>query len=124
MSDFAKLARMLSEDAEPEAKIFTLQPEARANDLRLRFDEFSKVEDFKPGDLVMWKDGMKTKSNPLYGEPAIVTIALANPVYDEEQGAGSVYFREPLTLVLGIFEEDGTFTELHVDSRRFRKVDL
>jgi len=35
-------------------------------------DVFDKVYDFKPGDLVVWKKGLKNKIKPALNEPAIV----------------------------------------------------
>jgi len=50
---------------------------------------------------------------------------LAAPVYDgcaTARCAGSPYFGEPLSLVLGIVDPDGDFVELRYDARRFEPL--
>ncbi len=82
--------------------------------------KFNEKYDFKPGDLVVWKKGMKNKARPAYDEPAIVMEVLKEPLKDgEEQNSGSPYFNEPLDLILGISDEDGDFLIFHYDKRRF-----
>jgi hypothetical protein len=67
---------------------------------------------FRKGQLVKWKPGLKNRAMPAYNEIAVVREILAAPVFDDcEQArcAGTPYFREPLTLVLGLFDTDGEF---------------
>ena len=71
----------------------------------------------------MWKAGLKSRKFPDYGEPSIVTAVLPNPVYDpNETSAGSPYFQEPPTLVIGVHHEDDLL-EFRVDGRRFEPID-
>lgn len=74
---------------------------------------------FTPGDLVTWKDGLRNKKKPAGGEPCIVFQHLETPVIDTENGSGSVYFREPLDLVVGFFDDDDDLVLVHCDSHRF-----
>jgi len=93
-----------------------------SEELKARFQLFLQPNEFKVGDLVCWKPDLKNRRRPKKGEPAIVVEKLDTPVYDEEKGPGSAYFREPLDFVLGFLdEEDGEFVLYHFDSRRFRK---
>ena len=81
---------------------------------------------FHKGQLVKWKAGLKNRATPAYNEAAVVREVKAAPVYDTcEQGrcAGSPYFGEPLTVVLGIFDPDGDFLEYRVDERRFEPAE-
>ncbi len=91
--------------------------------LREKYDLFVSDESFTPGQLVTWKAGLKNKKRPEDGEPAIVVEVLKDPVFDQEQGPGSAYYRERLDIVLGLLDEDGEFLLFHFDSRRFRALE-
>ena len=80
---------------------------------------------FEKGQLVRWKAGLKNRAIPAYNEAAIIREVLAAPVYDgceTARCAGSPYFGEPLSLVLGIVDPDGDFVELRYDARRFEPL--
>lgn len=78
----------------------------------------------RPGMLAQWKQGMKNRKEPAYGEPVIVLEVLPEALLDDSFDSGSVYFRERLDLVLAFHDEDGEFVALHCDSRRFEAYDL
>jgi hypothetical protein len=85
-----------------------------------RMDQFHS---FTKGQFVKWKPGLKNRRFPDYGEPAIVTAILPSPTFDPgEVTAGSPYFQEPLTFVLGTYR-DGEFLEFRLDCRRFEPLD-
>jgi hypothetical protein len=93
-----------------------------ANLLRLKecAARLRKSHPMTKGQLVQWKEGLKNKATPAYGEPVIVIEVLKEPVFDfEQKGSGSPYFNEPLTLVAGIIAENGDFLCYHFDARRF-----
>ena len=74
---------------------------------------------FKIGDLVQWKQGLKNRSFPAFGEPAIITQLLDTAVYDpSETDSCSPFFREPLNIVIAVLQ-DGNLRELHADGRRY-----
>lgn len=75
---------------------------------------------FQPGQIVQWKEGMKYKRAK---GPFIVVQVLDTPVLDEDEGAGSQYFRDPLDIVLAHIHEDGEFLTYHYDSRRFEPAE-
>jgi len=78
---------------------------------------------FIKGQLVTWKLGLKNKQKPRIGEPAIVVKVLENPIFDTEQNSGSPYFKEPLDMIIGVFEEEHeAFILFHVDKRRFKPL--
>ena len=92
--------------------------------LQTRYRLLNDHHAFAPGDLVHWKPGLKNKTCPLYAQPAVVDV-LDPPVRRQDQDeAGSTYFREPLDLVLGLIWNSGAgrgdFLTFHVDSRRFQ----
>lgn len=66
---------------------------------------------------------MKNRTFPEIGEPVIVREVLTEPVYDPaENTADCPYFKEPLTLVIGLIV-DGDSVEYRVDARRFEPFD-
>lgn len=98
-----------------------------AGQLRDRLAELAerldKPHNFTKGEFVKWKPGLKNKTFPDYGEPALIRAVMPNPIFDPtENGAGSPYFQEPLTLVVAIFAEDDLL-EFRVDGRRFEPFD-
>ena len=79
-------------------------------------------ETIKAGDLVEWKEGLKNKRYPLEGEPAFVVEILDRPEYDQDvKTSGTAYFREPLTIILGVIDPEGDFMTYYYDKRRFKK---
>lgn len=96
---------------------------ALAEELKSRQRCMAEKHEFVPGQLVWWKEGLKNRQHPGEGEPAVVVSVLREPVYDEEGDSGSVYFREPLDLVVGVILDSGRFRCFHVDSRRFAPYD-
>jgi hypothetical protein len=92
----------------------------KLKELAERLDQFHS---FAKGQFVKWKPGLKNRKFPDYGEPAIVTAVLPSAIFDPgEATAGSPYFQEPLSLVLGIFKDE-EFLEFRLDSRRFEPFD-
>ncbi len=80
--------------------------------------ELFKIEnDFKEGQLVTWKKGLKNRRYPKYDEPAIVIQVLAKPVFSDETESGSRYFREPLDIILGVMINND-FEIFYYDRRR------
>lgn len=122
-SSFQRLLdQMASEKAQEVLK--AKEPE-RVSLLRQLFDSYCTPQEFAVGDLVVWKDGLKNRRMPEYSVPGVVAEVLDTPVLDEHKEAGSAYYREPLTIKVGIL--DPTDDELlfwHFDGARFRKADL
>lgn len=93
--------------------------------LRDRCRRLLQPQSFVAGDLVMWKPGLRNKRYPRPGKPAVVVEVLANPVLDPKAKVWSIYYREPLDIVLGVIAESGPlrgdFIYWHFDSRRFQR---
>ena len=86
-------------------------------------ERLDQLHSFTRGQFVKWKPGLKNRKFPDYGEPAIVTAILPSAIFDPgEVTAGSPYFQEPLTFVLGTYRDD-EFLEFRLDSRRFEPFD-
>jgi len=92
------------------------------SDLRKALDCFLEQPErpFRPGDIVVWKEGCSNRKRPKTGEPAVVVEVLPKPLYGEEKSTGSPYFHEPLDIVLGMLDDDGDFVRYCYDRRRFR----
>jgi hypothetical protein len=78
--------------------------------------------EFKPGQMVEWKQGLKNRVKPSLHEPAIVISVLEEPIFDTDRDSGTPYFKEPLDLVIGVFqeEEDANMFFFYVDKRRLQ----
>lgn len=77
---------------------------------------------FVVGQFVQWKPGLKNRTFPDYGEPAIVRAVFPYPIFDPaETAASSAYFQEPLSIVAGVFRE-GDFLEFRLDGRRLEPL--
>ena len=98
--------------------------EARKLLLKQLAGRLDERHDFRKGEFVVWKAGLKNRSKPEYGEPAIVTGVYPSPIADQSEAhSGSPYYREPLSLVIGVYYEDD-LVESHVDGRRFEPMGL
>ncbi len=84
------------------------------------FELYNQKNQFKPGDLVEWKPGMRHKKST---GPYVVMEVLEEPIMDQgELNAGSPYFRERLDIKLGTFDHDGDFVVFHHDSTRMQHI--
>lgn len=126
----AKLGIDSINDSDPETLCFdddellTSPLDDLATALQQRFTALTHLEPLRPGDKVVWKEGLRNRRWPAYGKPAIVVDVQDPPVFDAEKNSASPYFREPLSIALGVFIEDGPhrgdFVVWHVDGRRFQ----
>jgi hypothetical protein len=83
--------------------------------------DFDSITEFNEGDIVYWKDGLKNKRIPDYGDLGIVMKVLNPPVIDRQE-ISSTYFNEILDLQLGFITSNGEFITFVHDSRRFSKI--
>jgi hypothetical protein len=56
--------------------------ETRYRKIKELFDRLHKPNRFTKGQFVKWKPGLRNKTFPDYGEPAIVMVVLAEPIFD------------------------------------------
>jgi hypothetical protein len=84
------------------------------------YQKLLEPHEFKVGVLVKWKEGLKNKKRPYSNQPAIVVQLLETPLINKfGEETGSPYYREPLDIVLGLFDDDGEFLMFYYDKRRF-----
>jgi Acyltransferase family len=77
--------------------------ESRYRKIKELFDRLQKPNRFTKGQFVKWKSGLRNKAFPHYGEPAIVMTILDEAIFDpSENSAASPYFRESLTIIIGV----------------------
>lgn len=97
--------------------------EQKIDALRESYQRMQSVDPskFRPGDLVRWQPRMKDVKWPQYGEAVVVVEVLDPPIQEVGRESGSPYFRNPLTLILGLQHEDG-FHCWYFDGCRFELV--
>lgn len=86
-------------------------------------ESYNTENNFKVGDAVKWKDGLKNRRRPRYKELLIVVKVLDDPIYEEERSSLSPYFREKLDIILGLIDDDDDFYTLYYDSNRLTPAD-
>ncbi len=84
--------------------------------LSAAYSIYVKAHEFKAGDLVRWKPGMRNKRFPAVDAPAVVVRALAEGPRDAPQDAQV----EEQDIVLGIVDGSGRFVLFAYDSGRFQ----
>ena len=88
--------------------------------LQSLYENFNEDIKFKPGQLVVWKDGLKNRKLPHKNQPAIVINVLDTPLYADKD-SGTPYFQEPLDLALAVLGgKKGEFLIFYYDKKRFR----
>jgi hypothetical protein len=87
-------------------------------ELRRRHALLEEKHEFKPGDVVQWKQGLKDKRVPEYGVPVIV-VEVKPGLVDPTDQSGTPYFQCPCDLVIGFGDPNGDFILFHNDARRF-----
>jgi len=121
-----RLIELLSEEDQDKNEYYTVErQDVIIRNLKDLHKKIADSQDFKIGDIVLWKQGLRNKKRPYQHEPAIVLEMLEPPIFDERQDSGSTYFREPLNMVIGIAdynekEHETSLLSFHVDKRRFQ----
>jgi hypothetical protein len=77
---------------------------------------------FRVGELVEWKPGLMNRNAPSDGGMAIVVEVPQTPRLSGQIEGSSPYFQEPLSLVVGVRDEDA-FMLSHVDGSRFQPTE-
>lgn len=96
-----------------------LAPPETAAILPLRLAAYNVRHNFEVGQLVMWKDGLKNRVRPDYGQPAIVVEVLEAPVVHPTAESLTSDLQDKLDIVLGVMTEDNLFAFFHFDRARF-----
>ncbi|SRR5258708_5011356 len=112
------LANALLELEQPRAEA-SLSASEKSGRLEKAYKAFNDHHDFRPGQLVKWKKGLKTRLYPQYDEPAIVVAILEQPYIDSKIDSSTPHFNDHLNIQLGLVMPDGQFYCYLFDSRRF-----
>jgi len=121
----AQVEKLVQERVETErrGRDFASSEEYRVSLLRL-YSDFSDRQQFEPGQVVRWKDGLQNKTYPYFDSVAVVIEHRTDPIVNREHESGSQYFHEPLDLALAVLVgEEQQFAVYWFDSRRFELVD-
>lgn len=81
-------------------------------------DSYEKKYDFKVGDIIRWKNKLKSRKLPEYDEPIIILEILDEPIFNINEQIGSTYFNEKIDIKIGIVK-DNSFLTFYLESRRF-----
>lgn len=92
-------------------------PEYMKRELQKRFETFQARHEFKAGDLVRIKPGLRRERFLLEGEPAIVLEVLDSSIVDKSKESGSPYYRDKIDIVCASLDSDGDFLKFHYESR-------
>ena len=74
---------------------------------------------FKPGDLVMWKPGLKDCRVPEYGEPVVVLEVAPGNISSCDDSHNRKY-REPCDVRVGVYPDGSTFVGFWMDGKRLQ----
>jgi hypothetical protein len=81
-------------------------------------ERHNATETFAAGDLVVWKDGMRDRKFPEYGEPILV---LETFPAERREDDGSQYDCQPSDMRCVVFKNDEGMQAFAYDSHRFTK---
>jgi len=87
--------------------------------LKSSVEKYNQKNSFKIGDIVQWKEGLKNKKRPQFGEPCIVIEVLDKAISDIQAPIASPYFAEKLDIKLGLLGDNEEFFTFHYDQNRF-----
>lgn len=90
--------------------------------LKSHHESYTKQDPkIQEGALVQWKDWMKSRDAPAYGEPAIVVKLLDEPILAQGSDSDSI---EYLDVALGVLGDDSEFIIRYYDSHRFKAYEV
>ncbi len=107
---------------EDQERVFEGDIKSLSEKLKDLQKRYSEPVDFKPGDIVRWKEGLKNRNGFEYGEPLIV-MGYAFDKVNEDHNPYHPMFNEPLDLKVGHLLSDGLFAIFYVDSSRMELHD-
>lgn len=111
------LARMFAERLNDSCHCKVVSLPQKPDVLKARYEKYVVQHDLKPGDLVQWKEGMKNRRNPEYGQP-VVLVEILSGKRSEVTDSGTPYYNEPLDAAIGIVDNDGDFLIYHMNLKR------
>ena len=85
------------------------------SDLNALYGAYETKHNFKPGDRVKWKAGLKDRPFPDYGEPAVILEVIIGQKWDS---GSSVPSPSPIQARIGAVGEGGSLDSVVVDIQR------
>jgi len=104
-----------TESTKSEDSFFLKEPAEYLEKLKKRSKDISESININVGDILIWKDGLKNKRYPSYGQPAIVLSKIEPPLIDDD-----VTYNERLNIQLGFITENDEFFAFNYDGNRFK----
>lgn len=102
----------------PYVPDFIKEPTEYAEKLRKRKSLLEQKYNFNVGDIVVWKDGLKNKRVPEYGQPGIILAKHTPPLKDDDE---AIYYEE-LDITIGFISDEDEFLAYNYDSNRFMVI--
>lgn len=96
------------------------EPKKYVSELIERQKNFSPNFTFKPGDIVVWKSGLKNRTVPEYEFPGVVINNFHPSLIDDDGSFLSSGYRERLDIEVGFITKYDEFIMFSYDSRRFK----
>lgn len=100
----------------PETPSYLSEPTEYIAKLNKRKSLLGEKSDFQVGDIIVWKDGLKNKRFPQYGEPCIIIHKYPEPIKEIDAS-----YTEELDIQVGLISSDDEFLCFNYDSKRFKK---
>lgn len=117
--------KKLLESMEAKSAKMELSTDQKIKKLEELLPLYLREEEFKVGDIVYWKEGLKNRKFPQQFDPAIVVEVVHAPFTDSTSDSGNPSFREMFGIKLGILVETGDelqFIMFYYDKNRFTKI--
>ena len=108
-------SEMKEEAKRDESDAYLREPEEYLTKLNKRAISIKEKNDFNVGDILIWKDGLKNKVFPAYGQPAIILERFIPALIDPD-----VSYNEKLDVQIGFISSNDEFLTFNYDSSRFK----
>ena len=115
-----KVFQEILKDVLSESKIGVKFPDAAPEKLKELGARYLSRNDFKPGDIVKWKQGLRSGKYPSEQGAAVVLEVVAGNRSAFAQGSNHSF--EPLEMRIGVIDTDGICEGFWVDKNRFEPV--
>lgn len=92
---------------------------SRVDSLKSALKRYQQAARFKPGQIVTWKAGLRNRNVPTQGVAAVVLEVIDPPIRVGKVNSGAPTFHEPLSLRVGVLDDDEDLAAYYVDGNRF-----
>jgi hypothetical protein len=113
------IMEMATQAAEERKEFPKRDFEVIATDLVNKFAEYNSTGEFKAGDLVEWKPGLRSNGFPDYGVPMILISRLPQPYTVHADNNYNAPYMLMFDVVVGVLSpNEGLFLHMKIDSNR------